>query len=93
MCAKQHLGELLVDTGQFDEAIAVFEHMLDLNSDDNQGMRYNLVGLYLATGRTEALERLMSRYDSEQSVLATWPWAHVGRAAAATAAVGVLHAG
>src|SRR5262249_35869506 len=46
--AKQHLGELLTETGQLQEAIAVFERMLELNPDDNQANRFPLIALYLA---------------------------------------------
>jgi tetratricopeptide (TPR) repeat protein len=56
MRAKQHLGELLAETGDLEGAIATFERMLELNPKDNQGMRSPLLGLYLATNRPEAAD-------------------------------------
>jgi len=49
MRAKQHLGELFAEAGRNEEAMAVFERMLELNPTDNQGMRYPLLALYLTT--------------------------------------------
>jgi tetratricopeptide (TPR) repeat protein len=69
MRAKQHLGELLAETGQLAEAIAVFERMLELNPDDNQGMRYPLLGLYLAASRPADASHLMSEYPDEEKVM------------------------
>jgi len=39
MRAKHHLGELLVEAGRLREAISVFARMLELNPNDNQGIR------------------------------------------------------
>jgi tetratricopeptide (TPR) repeat protein len=77
MRAKQHLGELLAETGDFEGAIATFEQMLELNPRDNQGMRSPLLGLYLATHRPEAADHLMSLYEGEEEVDACFAWARV----------------
>ena len=77
MRAKQHLGELLAETGQQAEAIAVFERMLELNPHDNQGMRFPLLGLYLAANRPGDANRLMSNYPDEERILGSVAWARV----------------
>jgi len=49
MRAMGALAESLADNEyHLDEAIAVHEEMLDLNPSDNQGIRYGLLGCYLA---------------------------------------------
>jgi tetratricopeptide (TPR) repeat protein len=77
MRAKQHLAELLVETGKPEEAIPVLEHMLELNPNDNQGMRYPLLAQHLAAGRVEDARRLFSRYPGEEKYLASFAWARV----------------
>ena len=76
MRAKQHLGELLAEAGDLDAAIAVFERMLELNTTDNQGMRYPLLGLYLTVSRLEGVRDVMSRYR-EEKVMGSFAWARV----------------
>jgi tetratricopeptide (TPR) repeat protein len=77
MRAKQHLGELLAETGDLEGAIVTYEEMLKLNPKDNQGMRSPLLGLYLATNRPEAADHLMSLYEGEEEVDACFAWARV----------------
>ena len=77
MRAKQHLGELLAETGDLEGAIATFAQMLKLNPKDNQGMRSPLLGLYLATNRPEAADHLMSLCEGEEEVDACFAWARV----------------
>lgn len=76
MRAKQHLAELLVETGQIEEAIAALEHMLELNTKDNQGMRYVLLGLYLAGGKEAQADRLLSLTDEEEA-MGRFAWGRV----------------
>ncbi|MGA3024751.1 MAG: tetratricopeptide repeat protein [Bryobacteraceae bacterium] len=77
MRARQHLGELLAETGQQAEAIAVYERMLELNPHDNQGARYLLLGFYLAANRPGDVSRLMSDYPDEEKILGSFAWARV----------------
>lgn len=77
MRAKQNLGELLVEIGNLADAIAIFERMLELNPNDNQGMRYPLLGLYLATKRPEGADKLMSSYPDEEKTMGASAWARV----------------
>ena len=55
-----------------DEAIAVHEEMLDLNPNDNQGIRYGLLGCYLARKRYHNTQQLLDRYSGEYSAFFLW---------------------
>lgn len=77
MRAKRHLGELLTETGNLEEAIAVFERMLELNPHDNQGIRYPLLGLYLAMNQPDGARRVMARFPDEEKFMASFAWARV----------------
>ncbi len=46
MRARSVLAHLLLEKEQTDKAIAHFEAMIALNSNDNQGLRYVLLGCY-----------------------------------------------
>lgn len=72
MRARQELGELLTAADKLEEAIAVYERMLELNPNDNQGVRYSLVGLYLAIKRGQAASDLLSRYPGEEDYTAVF---------------------
>jgi hypothetical protein len=63
--------------GNLTDAIEVFERMLELNPNDNQGMRYPLLGLYLATKPPESADKLMSSYPDEEAVMGCFAWARV----------------
>ena len=47
MRALEYLTHLLMSMERYDEAGAVMEEMIDLNPNDNQGVRDTLLGLYL----------------------------------------------
>jgi len=63
----------LVKAGRDREAIECGEKMLDLNPNDNQGMRTPLCGLYLMRSDLEGARRLLDQYPEE--MLAAWNWA------------------
>lgn len=77
MRTMQHIGELLTETGDLRGAIVVFERMIELNAGDNQGMRYPLLGLYLATRQPEAASGLISRFPGEENFSAAFSWGRV----------------
>lgn len=77
MRAKQELGELLAEAGDLAGAIAVYERMLELNPGDNQGVRYPLLGLYLAAGQTEAAGSLLATHQAEENLMGSIAWARV----------------
>jgi tetratricopeptide (TPR) repeat protein len=70
MRPMQDLGELLTESDRLDESIAVYERMLGLNPGDNQGIRYALLGLYLAAWRGEQAAELMKPYPGEEDYTA-----------------------
>lgn len=71
MRARAFLAELLVKSGRTSEAIEHLEAMLELNPGDNQGLRYVLLGHYLALDRLQEAERLFRHYD-EASAFFAW---------------------
>lgn len=72
MRARQFLAELLADSGQVEEAVEHLEAMLDLNPNDNQGLRYVLLGHYLALDRLDDAERLLRFFEDECSAMFAW---------------------
>jgi tetratricopeptide (TPR) repeat protein len=72
MRARAALAGLLADAGRTDEAVAHYEALLDLNPNDNQGLRYELLGLYLETGRLAPTAALFKQFDGEGSAMFTW---------------------
>lgn len=65
MRSKAGLAECLAITGQGQEAIAIYWDMLDLNPNDNQGVRYNLSSLLLKLEDFKAYEKLYKLYPDD----------------------------
>ena len=76
MRARAQLAWNLMELDRFEESIAEYEAMLDLNPNDNQGMRYPLMACYLAIKRLDGARRLLEQYD-ELGFSALWAWAYV----------------
>ena len=72
MRALEYLADLLVSLERFDEAIAVYEEMIDLNSEDNQGARDSLLGLYLGEGDVLKARSLLNRYLKDDLAVFSW---------------------
>ncbi len=72
MRARSYLAQTLHETGRIDEAIAEYEALLDLNPDDNQGLRYVLIGLYLEADNLDGVRRLQIDYGDEASAVFAW---------------------
>ena len=77
MRAMQHLGELLTEAGELEAATATLEKMLELNPRDNQGIRYLLLGLYLAANQPAQAAGLMSQYPDEEEIAPAFAWGRV----------------
>lgn len=58
--ALQGLGCSHLELGKKDEALAIFEELLDLNPDDNQGVRELALELYLEAGRMDKARELVN---------------------------------
>lgn len=62
MRAKQGYAECMWALGDFKEAITQYREMLELNPNDNQGIRYGLLTALLETGEYGEAEQLMEQY-------------------------------
>ncbi|MGC9159724.1 MAG: tetratricopeptide repeat protein [Terracidiphilus sp.] len=75
MRALAETASLLRGEGLRSEAIAIYEKMLDLNPNDNQGVRDALLGLYLAVGDLAAVGKLLKKYKEDS--MANFAWGRV----------------
>ena len=75
MRAMQQLADLLRGEELYDEAIRIYERMIELNPNDNQGVRDPLLGLYLAVGNLKAAARLLKQYEKDS--MANFEWGRV----------------
>ena len=75
MRARSKLANELADAGRIAEAIHHYEAMLELCPGDNLGLRYILVGHYLAEDRRGDARELLEQFDDD--FMATWAWARV----------------
>jgi tetratricopeptide (TPR) repeat protein len=75
MRAVAQLAGALKDVGLNADAIRHYARMLELNPDDNQGVRDPLLGLYLATDDLDGARNLLKEYEEDGS--ANFAWARV----------------
>jgi tetratricopeptide (TPR) repeat protein len=67
MRARAGLAAVLLKLGDEDAAIGHYRAMLELNPNDNQGVRYVLAALLLRRGDEAALKALLAAYEGEAS--------------------------
>jgi len=72
MRARHELAGLLRSAGRLSESIRHIEAILELNPNDNQGVRDDLLGCYLSTGNLEGARRLLKRYEEDCSAVFGW---------------------
>jgi tetratricopeptide (TPR) repeat protein len=70
MRARRELAMALLGGGQFREAAAEFAGMLELNPNDNQGVRDYLLGVYLALDDLDGAASLFRQYDDDSAAFA-----------------------
>jgi tetratricopeptide (TPR) repeat protein len=75
MRAMAQLAEALRGEGISLDAIKIYEKMLELNPNDNQGVRDPLLGLYLETSNLKGVGHLLKKYEDDGS--ACFEWARV----------------
>lgn len=75
MRAMERLAALLRGEGIRLDAIGVYRRMLELNPNDNQGVRDPLLGLYLETGDLKGAREVLEEYKEDAS--ANFAWARV----------------
>lgn len=90
MRAREGLAHCLWELGHKEEAVEHYQQMLELNPDDNQGIRYELAGCLLNLGYDERLGELLERYEEEASAFwiytrALWAFRQGGATEEATA--------
>lgn len=67
LMAYQGLAELYASQDLFEESIETFELILRLNGNDNQGVRYTLLPMYLMHESDEKIEQLFASYPDDPS--------------------------
>lgn len=72
MRARSFLVSALRKTGKTAEAIHQAEEMLELNPNDNQGIRDTLLGMYLETGNLDGARILFEKYPTEFMAVFLW---------------------
>ncbi|MCC5830771.1 MAG: tetratricopeptide repeat protein [Phycisphaeraceae bacterium] len=75
MRALAGLADALLQWGQpehIDEAIGIYEQMLELNPNDNQGVRDPLAACYLQRMRYHDAAELLKRYEDDWMAVASW---------------------
>lgn len=72
MRARQQLADLLLDAGRVTEAISQFEALLELNPNDNQGVRDILLGCYLVGDDLDGARHLLRAYEEDVSAVFNW---------------------
>lgn len=63
MRAKFNFAQTLVDLGKQQEAIKQYKELLELNPQDNQGVRYSLFIAYIDNDELEKARNLLDEYD------------------------------
>ena len=72
MRARQGLADCLWALGRKRESLAHCEALLELNPDDNQGIRHGLLSRYLALGNDIGAARLFRDYAHDASAAFLW---------------------
>ncbi|HLY55732.1 MAG TPA: hypothetical protein VKS60_09255, partial [Stellaceae bacterium] len=73
MRARLGLAMALWNAGHPDEAIVHGQQMLDLNPNDNQGVRYIVLNWLQQLGRDADADRLLRRYKDDGGTEWAWP--------------------
>lgn len=70
MRAKHGAAGILWTLGRWDESVKHLQEMLELNPNDNQGVRYELAAHLLQLERDADLQRLLDQYDEGMALWA-----------------------
>ncbi len=74
MRARAGFAACLWQLGEREEAVAHRRDMLRLNPNDNQGIRYTLLGCLLAMGSDERAAEILDDAEYSDDATATWPY-------------------
>jgi len=72
MRARRELAMALAADDKLRDAADAFEGMLDLNPNDNQGVRDYLLGIYLALNDLDGAASLFRQYEEDGSAVFAW---------------------
>lgn len=72
MRAKYNYAVFLHETDRLEEAIHQYEELLQLNPNDNQGVRYELFIAYVEQGLLKKAEALLKKFDETMTANATY---------------------
>lgn len=72
MRSKLQLVIVLIEQGKLQESVEHMQMMLDLNPNDNQGVRYLLLPILQKLDDTKAVDKLLKAYDGDWS--AAWKY-------------------
>lgn len=75
MRARLGLAEALWEMGKEAEAIQHYCALLELNPNDNQGVRFILSSRYLHSGKDAELKKLLKSYHKDSSAAWLYTWA------------------
>ncbi|GAB3794166.1 tetratricopeptide repeat protein [Virgibacillus kimchii] len=67
MRAKAAYGSVLHNMELVEEAASEFEEMLELNPNDNQGIRYTLLLIYMEEEQFKKAKQLMHKYEKDNA--------------------------
>lgn len=74
MRARAGLAACLWELAEREEAVTHYRDLLRLNPNDNQGVRYTLLGCLLALGRDDEAGELLDSPDYADDGTAMWPY-------------------
>ena len=77
MRARAALADALQRAGRVESAAAEVEAMLELNPNDNQGLRYRQLCCHLALGKLDEVRKLFDRYPDEFDFNTVFAWGKV----------------
>lgn len=69
MRAKANYAQALWQLGEKEKAVEQYEQLLQLNPNDNQGVRYLLLPAYIELGKYDEAEELMNQYDEATATM------------------------
>lgn len=72
MRAKASLADCLFAKGKIDKALEIYEEMIELNPNDNQGIRYLLSTLYLCETDLTKFENFIKNWEEEGTAVWTY---------------------
>jgi len=73
MRCLENLAECYYSPGATPKAIKIWKEMLELNPNDNQGVRYNLASGLLEQKMFEEFEKLIKQFDDDNSIMFNFP--------------------